>query len=80
MSFNYHAMSTLSVQPVKSSYLVSTYIVSVLHKCWVICICLAGIMSFATSMSCDDICLWLRQNDATDDDVQVLKSTPAFLM
>ena len=34
-------------------------------------------MSFATSMSCDDICLWLRQKDVADDDVEVFKSTPA---
>ena len=34
-------------------------------------------MSFDTSMSCDDICLWLRQNDVTDDDVQVFKSISA---
>ena len=34
-------------------------------------------MSFSTSISCDDICLWLRQNDVADDDVQVFKSTPA---
>ena len=37
-------------------------------------------MSFATSMSCDDVCLWLRQNDVTDDDVQLFKSTPACFL
>ena len=36
-------------------------------------------MSFPVSMTCDDVCLWLKQNDTLEKDVETFGGTPVLI-